>query len=365
MVRVILLYMALAADVALAFPDLFRHGYSSCQSCHVSPTGGGALTSYGRVEAGELLSAYGSEKAANYAISRVPPWLNFGGDTRYLNISSESYNAKYHRHFVMQSDFELVVTPVPGFSVGGTVGYYNFNYPEKNYKKIELEQRRSYAMLNLGKYVIVRVGKFFPAYGIHFPDHTLATRKYLGFNEGEESYNAEFSVRSKWGDLYLTGVNGREGSVRASEKSGYGWKADGGESGVIGRLTSAPYFKTQLVASFKRTLNRNQKEITTAGGLAFYFSPLSFLYTLAEYDFLMKTGKKTDHVWVVRQGLELMKGVNLYVNYEGKRQDFSGWRWGGNIYPYPHFELGGEYQRNISEKGVKTEAFVFLTHFYF
>ncbi|RYZ63714.1 MAG: hypothetical protein EOP05_23120, partial [Proteobacteria bacterium] len=49
---------------AEAYPDLIRHNYVNCTTCHVSPTGGGAMTEYGRAMSHELLSAWGTEREA-------------------------------------------------------------------------------------------------------------------------------------------------------------------------------------------------------------------------------------------------------------------------------------------------------------
>jgi hypothetical protein len=43
-----LLYVLACATPALASPTMIRLGYSDCATCHVSPQGGGLLTSYGR-----------------------------------------------------------------------------------------------------------------------------------------------------------------------------------------------------------------------------------------------------------------------------------------------------------------------------
>ena len=39
---------------AQAFPWMIHHGYTNCAQCHVDPSGGGALTAYGRPQ-GEIL----------------------------------------------------------------------------------------------------------------------------------------------------------------------------------------------------------------------------------------------------------------------------------------------------------------------
>jgi hypothetical protein len=44
----VLICIVVHATPALASPTMIRLGYSDCATCHVSPQGGGLLTSYGR-----------------------------------------------------------------------------------------------------------------------------------------------------------------------------------------------------------------------------------------------------------------------------------------------------------------------------
>ncbi len=57
----VLLMLAGAPLAGWAFPDMIRHNYSNCTICHVSPTGGGLLTPYGRALSVEVLSSWGGE----------------------------------------------------------------------------------------------------------------------------------------------------------------------------------------------------------------------------------------------------------------------------------------------------------------
>src|ERR1035437_6993722 len=79
---------ALLPKTALAFPENVRHGYVNCTSCHVSPSGGGVLTPYGRQQVKDLLSTWSTETEAGLAegLLQTPEWLNLGGDLRNVEI---------------------------------------------------------------------------------------------------------------------------------------------------------------------------------------------------------------------------------------------------------------------------------------
>src|SRR5437868_4357633 len=98
------------ADVALSFPEFTRHNYQQCSTCHASPTGGGALTPYGRGISEEALSTWSYTGAASpFYTGSLPSWLMVGGDTRYININStdRASGQSSHQKFLMQADGEL------------------------------------------------------------------------------------------------------------------------------------------------------------------------------------------------------------------------------------------------------------------
>ena len=52
-----------------AYPTLTRKGYTSCSTCHYNPSGGGALTSYGKYIAKEVYGTFNdSSNAARFII---------------------------------------------------------------------------------------------------------------------------------------------------------------------------------------------------------------------------------------------------------------------------------------------------------
>ena len=53
--------LVVSTNNSWAFPEMVRHNYSNCSSCHVSPSGGGVLTQYGRELSSAILSIWGAE----------------------------------------------------------------------------------------------------------------------------------------------------------------------------------------------------------------------------------------------------------------------------------------------------------------
>src|SRR5579872_5347575 len=97
------------AQSAFAFPELVRHGYVNCTSCHVSPSGGGALTEYGRQLSADVLSmsSYEGEGGFLHGAAKLPEWLAVGGDVRAIQIYRSTPQATQWRFLFMQADYEL------------------------------------------------------------------------------------------------------------------------------------------------------------------------------------------------------------------------------------------------------------------
>src|SRR5665213_1369307 len=102
----LILLQFLSPKVAMAFPEMVRHGYVNCTSCHVSPSGGGVLTPYGRQQATDLLSTWSTEKEAGpvQGLLQTPEWLNLGGDLRTIEIYRNTPQVTSARFLNMQED---------------------------------------------------------------------------------------------------------------------------------------------------------------------------------------------------------------------------------------------------------------------
>jgi hypothetical protein len=330
-----------------SFPEMVRHKYPSCTSCHVSPTGGGNLTAYGKMSSSELLSTLPIdlyEKPREF----VPSFIEVGGDTRYINANYETgCGVKTHRKFLMQSDMEISYTNGP-LVLSGTTGIYNYTKG-----KVVPVQRRYYAMLSLLPDLSLRMGKFFPAYGIHHPDHTLASRQYLGFGQGKETMNVEASYRFKHGEIFLTGVNGDTGSLSASES--LAWKKKSGEHGYT--LRAAVYiFNSVLGVSAQRLVEKN---VRTSTGLYLISTFGANLYALMQIDRLLESRQ---WVWTSKIGYEAFKGLHLSLTTDGVEREYKNYRATLNLFPIPHYELSVEYIRKLTT--TKQEGFVIVFHHY-
>ncbi len=318
-------WYAFASDIALGYPEMIRLGYQACATCHLAPSGGGATTAYGRM-AGEEMASWAPENSGQLlGFYPEPGRVAVGGDMRAIQIDTPTFK----RRFLMQNDYEL------GFQISNEVwvdaAYGRYEGVEKP------ESRRHYILWRPFEIVHVRVGRFFPAYGLLLPDHTAATRGPIDFEQGHESVNAEFGLHGDIGELFLTAAAASGSSLavgddpqyqyRYAEKSAYFGRASLflGKSliiGASGRILAAPRINESQGYNYGPFLSWG---ITRQA------------YLLAEVDRKFAAGSPHADVSYTEVGYELVRGLNLLVTHEYE---------GGNRYgvaaqwlPVPHLEL--------------------------
>lgn len=185
-------------DYVIAYPDNVRFGYAACTSCHVSPTGGGILTEYGRMTQAEFMSTWqpaNKFESPTYGLLPDQQVVMIGGDTRYLFRTVDS---DFRRVF-MQADFEVALNLSDQIAVVKSLGFYNI--PTDYSRPVpQIESLRQYLLLKPSKYVSFRVGDFVPAYGIMFQDHTINVRQ--GINTPVRT--AELTLYSEYGEINAT-----------------------------------------------------------------------------------------------------------------------------------------------------------------
>ncbi len=95
---------------ALAFPTMVRHGYTSCAACHVDPSGGTAITEYGRAQSDLWVrwnwdSSVEEKKAEEREVSstarflwgiELPEWLVLSGNLRGGMLATATPTADIH-----------------------------------------------------------------------------------------------------------------------------------------------------------------------------------------------------------------------------------------------------------------------------
>jgi hypothetical protein len=345
----------IASNSSFGFPANSRYGYSNCQTCHVSPTGGGVVTKYGKMTSEEFMStwAYEGEASPTYGLFDLPVWLDIGGDVRQVEIKSEIEGLDpYQIKFIMQFDVEVALHFTRRLSLVTSGGRYGGAY--------KWERRRTYALLEVSKGLKFRFGQFFPAYGIMIDDHTKLFRRNLGFDQGRESVNAEVSYNGVWGDLIVTRIFGNKPSFESKDDGGLGVK-NGDDDG--GTIRAAKYFtkRFQLGLSYLRDRTRRSLGAYMIWGMS------KSSYWLMQMDRLRKTDGEYIDVLFNRFGFEIFRGFQIKTEYQYLRSENSKTNViGGALqwFPRPHWEFLMQ-QDLVRTDGNKITNSLVMVHYYF
>lgn len=327
-----------------------RHGYQSCSSCHVSPSGGGALSAYGRSLSSELLSTWGSTEETDPGHTPwLPEWLAIGGDARYVNLATRYNEVTTYRSIPMQKDIELGINCGPLWLVT-SYGEY-FETTETPY-----QLRRAYLLLGsdtLG--VSLRLGKFGVNYGLNHPDHTAYNRGVLNLGQGKESLNVELNLTNKIGMLTATAILGDESSLISLYRAPK--ITSGARQGGALRLITYPHERISIGASWMYTHIDYEQDLYVSGVFA-NLSLNEWIYGMVDYNFQEIAGGDDMATLWAKVGLEALKGLHFFYSIN-MLNEITANGLGIIWYPRPHFEI-------LTQAQMSGEIlnYLLMTHYY-
>lgn len=341
-----MLMFLIVGTKTMAFPEMVKHNYPHCSSCHLSPSGGGVLTEYGREISEELLSfaSVEGEEDFAYGLVKTPKWLSLMGLFRRVNLYMNVPNQDKYRSIPMESDLEIAVHDKT-WIVDATVGYKYL--PKGQRSDNYFLSRRHFIAFRPNDNVSVRGGRFFPNMGIMTPDHIIPTRRDIGFDEGMETYNLEFAYLQRNWSAFLTLYTSR-GDVPDALK----------EKGVIltPAIILAQHYKVGLnfLYADKEFSKRN---LYGAWGIL-GFTKKFFLLTEVDYQKTTPVNKNVDPFYGLvnyqRLDYEIVQGIHMYATQEYSQSNLKtgniqrAYSLGSQIFPRPHFEVNLAWQKRKS-----------------
>jgi hypothetical protein len=204
-----LLATTLLASTASAEPTFLAKQYTRCTACHYSPTGGGLLTPYGRLLSQRELSTWGGttpapeagaeddrhgEQAFLYgALGDALGPVHLGLELRpsHLRIAFPGG----HQEMNLQMNLDLVgALQKNGWTAYGTVGREPPNSAVRGGRTLSEPAFISYEhwiSYQIDDGFRIRAGRFLPAYGVHFADHTTYSRSPLDLDRNDQVYGLE------------------------------------------------------------------------------------------------------------------------------------------------------------------------------
>ena len=302
--------LVLGVGSAQAEPEFLSKQYTRCSTCHFSPTGGGLLTPYGRsLSRNELATTGRIAPGASPGTSREHEFLmgllgdrfgpvSVGIDLRPSHLDVNYPGGSLTRDFFMTADL-IAAFRAKGWTVYGEIGR------EPLAEGSKIASYEYWIGHESEKGLGFRAGRFLPAYGIRFADHTALNRAPLGLDKYDQVLGLEMSYATERHLLQVSVGPGRADSV---------YHDDGrGAFTATGRFQWDLGPRTVLVASglFRDTATLVPR--TGAGGVAFGYAPTPRLSTWTELDAQFEQGAGGTPAYTVANetAFEVYRGVWL------------------------------------------------------
>lgn len=342
------------ARPAFAEPTFLSKQYPRCTACHYSAAGGGLLTPYGRSLSREEISTFGRRAASGLsaagtttgeegflfgALSSESP-LQLGLDVRPSHLKVDLPGRTIpDRNFLMNLDLQAAWRQ-DRWTAYGTVG----RSPTRGGNA--LVSYEHWVAWQATDTVSVRGGRFLPAYGVRFADHTSLTRARLDLAEDDQVYGIELGVSTDRTLLQVSAGPGRAESILDD---------DGRQA-----FTSSGRFQIDLsprMVLAASALYRGASDAaprSTGTGLSFGYAPAPWLttWTHADMQFQRLLASGRAYIFANQTSVEALRGVWLRLSPQ--------WRWtdtdprsevrrvvyGLDFYPRTHWHVNLSYYRD-------------------
>jgi hypothetical protein len=330
--------------IAHAVPRFSARYEQKCTLCHMNPSGGGLRTLYASqyIVPEELAWSKPAPKILESINPLIAGRILIGTDFRTMySYASNAAASPVNDFFQMQGDLYL------DFQMDDQLSLYYDRGMSSSYELFGLWQG-----LPLTGYV--KLGRFVPAYGWKFDDHTMFVRNDLGFAPpGNSDVGVELGASPGRFDIQLAAVNGNRGSTSDSDRRlasvfNGAYRFHLGEFGLS--AGAAGYWE-------------NREGISYGTGGTFGYATWRRLTWTGQVDFTRVHVSGEPHVTgfvtsnelsvVLHQGLELLATYD-FLDPDYNLKTGSKTRWGGGVYvmPRPFLTVEGLVRSTRYERGV-------------
>jgi hypothetical protein len=351
----------LMAAPAAAYPWMVRHGYTTCNACHLDPSGAGLMTPYGRAQSEVFLrTQYGQSEGedsaalAEFAFGAValPEELLLQADVRgtWLRVMPPKPAPAVSRFILMQADWAAGLL-VDRFFASVSLGYVHegaLGASVTHGDTHRLVSRQHWAGFAFGAdgQFLVRAGRLNVPYGLRVIEHTLwiKSETRTDINAAQQHGVALFYGTETWraellgivGNLQLAPAELRERGYSAYVERALGTTAAVGVSSLV---THAAYELSSRKPVFRQ-----------AHGVFGRVSPVEPLVVMTEVDLLVRSPKneriEVGATGMLQLDLEPVRGLHLIgtgelLNPELGREpslSYGGWL-SLNWFALPHLDV--------------------------
>lgn len=363
------LAMVAGASKAAAEPKFLSKQYTRCGACHVSATGGGLLSAYGRSLSHRELSTTGAPPAPSADVEPQPGEESFlwnalgealgpvqlGVNFRPSHLRYDFAGFSSDRNLLMTADVHAAVK-VNDWVFYGQVGR------ELEEDGFTLDSSEYWAGRQPEEGVGFRAGRFLPAYGVRFADHTSFNRSVLGLAQYDQMLGVEVS-HSRGRFLTQVAAGGRAEPLVDD---------DGREAFMAtGRVQADLDGRTTLVGSGLYRAESDVEPRSGAAGIALGYAPLSRLTTWTQADGLFRDGGSTSYLLVNETSFEVYRGLWAVVTPQARVgggaavPDVLRLGLGAVFLPRTHFNVNVHYYRDRNKTSeITTQILLLQLHLY-
>lgn len=364
-----LLLLCVVALPAQAYPWMVKHGYGSCATCHVDPSGSGQLTQYGRAQSDILVKWRTTprkddeevSKLANFLwFAELPEVINLSGNFRYGSLirpqAGPTFLGGTFIPLLMAADLYVTVNAGPAvFHVTTGVGIRNAGQAAilpactpglGETCSVQWLMREAWGGIKLADdAVMIRAGRMNLPFGIRNNEHPSFIRAYT---RTDVNIAQQYGVAVSYNSDKLRGeVMGIAGNFNIApdlyRERGYSAFAEYAFTNNV--YVGASSLITYAGADYTTTLPTTRH----AHGLFGRFVPTEKLALLAEADFLAwQTPEKLDRLGFagfVQGDLNVMPGLHVMLTGEAGHDgtatqgaNYAGWL-SAAWYFFSHCEL--------------------------
>jgi hypothetical protein len=383
------LFFLVTSSKLFAYPQNIAHGYTSCATCHVNPSGGGRTNAYGHLSLESLIpdkaniiswmSNYREvkEKTAvtGYNKKREPELqFNLGGSFRSLLLYQKNLDDKITDSLTLiPMLMEAQAYALRGdFSIYGTFSILSIkNRMGKRF--IKPFSREHWLMYQKDYMWFIRLGRMSLPFGIKTADHTRETRSLVNLHHSDQYYGFSLDYISEKFSFNFMPFIGNYLKYKPNPKSHE-------EKGAVltFKLAKPTTFSIGLSSLFKRN-ERNYNELDHSINAAFQL-PLH-TYLLFEMVHQAKFEEKFQQKWAsfLRVGKYFYEWIDAYGEFgEIRTENFKPYlikvRLGlkGKFFPWlevePFVEYNldkGEFFETSPSPSLKKFIFAFQAHAYY
>jgi hypothetical protein len=378
----VLLALMVLASTAWAEPMFLAKQYTRCTACHYSPTGGGLLTPYGRLLSHRELSTIGATATAPASDAQDDPRgeqaflygvlgnalgpVHLGIEMRPSHLRIDFPGGHQDLNLLMNLDL-IGAVEKNGWTAYGTVGREPPNSAVRNGRTQPDAAFISYehwiAYQTDGGFGI-RAGRFLPAYGVRFADHTAFTRINLDFDRNDQVYGVEVSdARGPSLVQVMVSPGKAEAILHDSGHRGFS---------TAGRWQFDVTPRAAVVGSAFYRHSTDLDPTSGAVGGAFGFAPASRMSIWTEVDANLQPKALGGHSWVVVNETAVEAYRGLWLKFSPQLQT-SGGEPGGSqqqrlvfeadLLPRTHWNVGVSYYHDHAF-GASTSTLLAQLHLY-